>query len=334
MLEPYYLIDASIYIFRSYFGLPENWYSQKSGLGLSQEGDVGQESYPTQAVYGYLDFLLTLLEAESPNYIAAAFDESLGTCFRNTVYPEYKANRVLPDPALAFQLNACVEVTRLLGVTDFASKTHEADDIVGTLAKIGRESGHQIIVISGDKDLSQLIVSDDVAWDFGRGEPQDRCMVKAKLGIWPEQIADYLALVGDSIDNIPGVPGVGPKTAAALLGHFSDIETLLNAGERVAELPIRGAKQLPAKIESYREQILMSQKLTVIAEDVPMLSVKNLEIIKNGSIESNSALMRRSIDMDKLALFCEAMGLPDRFLIRADKISVPPQKVYQQGRTE
>ena len=267
MPEPYYLIDASVYIFRSYFGLPENWYSQNSGHGLSQESHIGQESYPTQAVYGYLNFLLTLLEAESPNYIAAAFDESLGTCFRNTIYPEYKANRVLPDAALAFQLNACVEVTRLLGVASFASETYEADDIVGTLAKVGRESDHKIIVITGDKDLSQLIVS--------------------------------------------------------------DIETLLKAGERIADLPIRGAKQLPVKIKSYREQILMSQKLTVIAEDVPMVGFENLGIQKSGSIGGNSALMRKSIDMDKLSLFCESMGLPDRFLIRADKISVP-----QQGCTE
>ena len=315
MPEPYYLIDASVYIFRSYFGLPENWYSQNSGHGLSQESHIGQESYPTQAVYGYLNFLLTLLEAESPNYIAAAFDESLGTCFRNTIYPEYKANRVLPDAALAFQLNACVEVTRLLGVASFASETYEADDIVGTLAKVGRESDHKIIVITGDKDLSQLIVSDDVTWDFGKGEPQDRFIVKEKLGVWPEQLADYLALVGDSIDNIPGVPGVGPKTAAALLVHFSDIETLLKAGERIADLPIRGAKQLPVKIKSYR--------------DVPMVGFENLGIQKSGSIGGNSALMRKSIDMDKLSLFCESMGLPDRFLIRADKISVP-----QQGCTE
>ena len=324
MPEPYYLIDSSIYIFRSYFGLPENWYSR-------QESEVGQRGYPTQAVYGYLNFLLSLLEAESPNYIAAAFDESLGTCFRNSIYAEYKANRVLPDTALAFQLNACVEVTKLLGVAGFASKTHEADDIVGTLAKAGRASGHKIIVITGDKDLSQLIGNDDVAWDFGKGEPQDRFMVKGKLGVWPEQLADYLALVGDSIDNIPGVPGVGPKTAAALLGHFNDIETLLKAGERIADLPIRGAKQLPAKIESYREKILMSQKLTVIAEDASMAGFENLEIQKSGSVGGNSALMRRSIDMDKLSLFCESMGLSDRFLIRADKISVPQQEICQQG---
>ena len=155
MPSPLYLIDASIYIFRHYFGLPDNWHSQ--------------DGYSTQAVYGYLKFLLSFIEEESPEYIAAAFDESLGNCFRNQIYPAYKANRVLPDEALAFQLNACVEVTGILGITGLASDTHEADDIIGTLAKRGRQmNGRQIIVVSRDKDLMQLVGANDVIWDFGQ----------------------------------------------------------------------------------------------------------------------------------------------------------------------
>ena len=292
----FYLIDASIYIFRAYFSLPENWRSE--------------DGYPTHAVYGYLNFLLNLLEQESPEFIAAAFDESLGTCYRNDIYPDYKSNRVLPDEALAFQLNACVEVTKLLGITGLASDTHEADDIVGTLAKVGRNQGHKIVVVSGDKDLAQLVSGQDVIWDFGKKDPQNREAVKERLGVWPEQVADYLALVGDSIDCIPGVPGVGAKTAMALLDHFPDIDALMTADPtEIVDLPVRGAKKLPAKIEEYREQILMARKLTLIADDAPVAATIG-----------SPQLQRQSIALGKLAEFCERMGLAGRLIARAEKV--------------
>jgi 5'-3' exonuclease len=298
ILSPLYLIDASIYIFRSYFSLPENWHSKR-------EGKAG---YPTQAVYGYLNFLLKLLEQESPNYMAAAFDESLGSCFRNDIYPDYKANRVLPDEALEFQLNACVEVTKLLGITGLASNTHEADDIVGTLAKAGRNQGHNIVVVSGDKDLSQLVIAEqDVIWDFGKKDPLNREAVKEKMGVWPEQVADYLALVGDSIDCIPGVPGVGDKTATALLNHFESIDDLLAVdNQKITDIPVRGAKKLPDKIAEYREQILMARELTVIAEDAPI---------------GQPQLQRQTIALDKLTEFCDQMGLGGRLIARAEKVN-------------
>ncbi|MDX2350550.1 MAG: 5'-3' exonuclease H3TH domain-containing protein [Porticoccus sp.] len=300
MFSPLYLIDASIYIFRYYFGLPENWHSQ--------------EGHPTQAVYGYLKFLLSLIDKESPEYIAVAFDESLGNCFRNQIYPAYKANRVLPDEALAFQLNACVEVTGMLGITGLASDTHEADDIMGTLAKRGRQvNGHQIIVVSRDKDLMQLVGPNDLIWDYGQAEPQDRMAVMGRMGVWPEQLADYLALVGDSIDNIPGVPGIGAKTAAALLKHFGSLNALLQAGELIGEVPVRGAKNLSAKIDAYREQILMARKLTKIAEDAPVGHV-------DMNPGPNRELKRQPIALDDLAAFCQRMGLGEYLLSKAERL--------------
>ncbi|MDX2349369.1 MAG: 5'-3' exonuclease H3TH domain-containing protein [Porticoccus sp.] len=300
MPSPLYLIDASIYIFRHYFAMPDNWYSR--------------EGYSTQAIYGYLNFLLTLIEKESPEYIAAAFDESLSHCFRNKIYPDYKANRALPDEALAFQLNACAEVTGILGITGFASNTHEADDIIGTLANRGRQRhGRQIIVVSRDKDLMQLVGPEDLIWDYGYAEPQDRMAVMVRMGVWPEQLADYLALVGDSVDNIPGVPGVGAKTAAALLKHFGSLHALLQADELIAEAPVRGAKNLPAKIGAYREQILMARELTKIAENAPM---DNVEI----NPEANVELKRQPVALNALTDFCQRMGLGERLLAKADRL--------------
>jgi len=292
MSHPLFLIDASIYIFRHYFAWPEKWHSQ--------------EGFPTQAVYGYLSFLLTLIEKQSPIYIAAAFDQSLGSCFRNRIYPDYKANRCLPDDALSFQLNACLEATRLMGIAGLASQTHEADDIIGTLAKQGREIGHRIIVLSGDKDLTQLIGPDDLIWDFGKSKPLGQKEVVDRVGVWPEQMADYLALVGDSSDNIPGVPGIGPKTACALLKHFGSLNVLLQAGDQINEVPVRGAKKLAEKIDSYREQIVLAKRLTEIADD---------------AVLGKPALQRRPIALDALDDFCQRMGLGDSPVGRAEKLT-------------
>ncbi|TNE80326.1 MAG: flap endonuclease, partial [Gammaproteobacteria bacterium] len=224
---------------------------------------------------------------------AAAFDESLGSCFRNDIYPPYKANRVLPDEALAFQLEACAEVTALLGVTRLASDSHEADDIIGTLAQGGRTEGQQVIVVSRDKDLAQVLGEGDLIWDFGRGEARDRDAVKRDLGVWPEQLADYLALVGDPVDGIPGVPGVGAKTAVALLGQFGSLDGVLAAGEKLAEVPVRGAAKLPGKIDSCRQQLHMARRLTAIAEDAPV---------------GEPQLRRGPLSLDGLVDFCRRMG--------------------------
>ncbi|MEZ5530055.1 MAG: 5'-3' exonuclease H3TH domain-containing protein [Porticoccaceae bacterium] len=291
-MAPLYLIDAYIYIFRPYFALPERWHSG--------------EGYPTQAVYGYLGFLLNLLEQQQPDYIAAAFDESLGSCFRNDIYPDYKANRVLPDEGLAFQLKACAEVTHLLGIAGLASDSHEADDIIGTLACKGRADGHPVMVVSRDKDLAQLLRDGDSIWDFGQGEPRDRAEIKRQLGVWPEQLADYLALVGDPVDNIPGVPGVGPKTAAAMLSHFGTLDAVLAAGERLLELPVRGAASLEAKIMEHRDRIKIARRLTAIAEDAP---------VQAGS------LRRQAPALDELREFCRRMGFGEGYFKRAARLA-------------
>src|SRR5690554_7126588 len=202
-LQTVYLIDASIYIFRAWFSISDDFSNNK-----------GQ---PTNAVYGFTGFLCSMLEQTKADHIAVAFDESLIESYRNDIYPQYKANRDPAPEELKRQFTWARDIAESMGLRCFGDDRYEADDLIGTLATHWRERGHPICVISSDKDLAQLIRERDIWWDFTRNLKLGRDKIKEKFGVFPEQIADFLALTGDSVDNIPGVPGVGPKSAAALL---------------------------------------------------------------------------------------------------------------------
>jgi 5'-3' exonuclease len=295
MLKPALLLDASITIFQYYFSMPDNWYSC--------------EDYPTAAVYGYTTFLIRLLEQEQPKHIAACFDESLGTCFRNQIYPNYKVSRPPADDALAFQLRACREITELFNISSFVSSRYEADDLLGTLVRLLRRSKAPIAILTRDKDLGQLLRREqDYLWDYSKGETTNRLGVHAKFGVHPEQMIDYLALVGDSIDDIPGVPGLGPKTAQGLLGHFGGIDQLFRGLHQVAELPIRGASKLSDKLIEFRQQISMARQLATIVDDI------DLDITR-GDLEWSPIY----IDNLQVKDFCQRMGFP-RLYARIEKV--------------
>jgi 5'-3' exonuclease len=151
-----------------------------------------------------------------------------------------------------------------------AHPRYEADDLIGTLVTEGREKGMPSTVVSRDKDLAQLIDRNDVFWDFaGRGKiTYDQ--IPDYFGVWPEQVADFLALAGDAVDNIKGVPGVGKKTATALLQHFGSLDKLYEQLGSVHEVNVRGAKSLGQKLETHREDALLARKLTGIACDAPI----------------------------------------------------------------
>jgi DNA polymerase I len=250
-----YLIDSSIYIFRSYFSLPDNWRAVDSG-------------HPTNAVYGFTGFLLDLLSNKSPEHLFCAFDESLRSGFRHDLCPDYKANRELPDEALAFQLNACRQLCRVLGIVEMASQTYEADDLIAAVAHKVRLENGQPVVVTRDKDLTQIIQSEDLYWDFGKAPPKTQRQVEKDLELGCQQMADFLALTGDSSDNIAGVPGVGAKTAKQLLMHYPDIQTILEHLDQLQDLPIRGAAKLADKLDSCREQLLLSKQLATIVTDI------------------------------------------------------------------
>jgi DNA polymerase I len=253
-----YLVDASVYIFRAYFSLPD---SLRDPRGV-----------PVQAAYGFTRFLVELLERERPRHIACAFDESLTSSFRNRLYPAYKANRALPPPELERQLYACRRASRALGVRDFASRRYEADDIIGTLAKRHRARNRPVTIVTRDKDLAQLVAPGDIFWDYGAGERHDVASLRAKLGVAPHQVADLLALAGDAVDNIPGVPGIGIKTAAMLLQEFENLPAVYANLERVALLPVRGAKGIAVRLAAGHDLALLSRELATVHCDVPMKS--------------------------------------------------------------
>jgi 5'-3' exonuclease len=249
-LPPVYLVDASVYIFRAWFSMPDDF--------------VDEAGEPTNAVYGFSGFLCSLLEPTAAEFVAITFDESLSTSYRNEIYPDYKANRDPAPPELKRQFAWARSVAEAMGLQCFSDPRYEADDLIGTLATHWRERGHAICVVSSDKDLAQLIGEDDHWWDYSRNQKLNARQLTEKFGVKPGQMADYLALTGDSVDNIPGVPGVGPKSASALLGHFGGLDELFQRLEEVQHLSIRGAKSLQKKLEDNRAAAELARKLTVI----------------------------------------------------------------------
>jgi len=289
-----YLIDSSIYIFRSYFTLPDNWKSLDGG-------------YSTHAVYGFSAFLLDLLRNKHPDYLFCAFDESLGSGFRHQLCPDYKANRELPDEGLAFQLNACRQLCRVLGIAEMASDKWEADDLIGAVARNTRSVNGQPVVVTRDKDLTQIIEEGDLFWDFGKAPPKSQRQVEKDLELGCQQMADFLALTGDSSDNIAGVPGIGAKTARQLLLHYPDIDAILDHLDQLQDLPIRGAAKLADKLADHREQLLLARQLTTICSDID--EAPDLQQIA-----------WRGIYLDAFDLFCEEMGFGNSFSERARQL--------------
>ncbi|GAB3100523.1 5'-3' exonuclease H3TH domain-containing protein [Pseudomaricurvus hydrocarbonicus] len=303
---PVCLLDASIYIFRYYFSLPDNWFSE--------------DDYPTAAVYGYTAFLLNFLRQQRPQKMAACFDESLGSCFRNTLYPDYKCSRALPDDALAFQLQACQEITGILGIACFASETYEADDLLGTLMMNLHSQGEEqgIAVLTRDKDLGQLLLRpQDCLWDYVNEHQQARSFrddIHRKFGVWPEQMADYLALVGDSSDDIPGVPGIGQKTAQALLQWQPSIERIFAGLIDLPGLPIRGARSLPDKLALHSEQMVLSRCLADIVTDI--------DLVAEGYADVTLGLDISAVERERFASFCQKMGFGQGLMQRFDQMQL------------
>jgi len=249
------LVDASIYIFRA-------WYSVPADI-------VDRDGEPANAVHGFARFVCDLLGQAEGTEWAFAFDHSLGTSFRNEIYPPYKANRDLPAPEFERQFDACWSLLEAMGLPCFGEQRYEADDIIGSLLRAAHQRGKTVTIVSADKDLSQLLHPGDVLWDFARQRRYDASAIQQKFGVAPTQMVDYLALAGDPVDNIPGVAGIGAKTAAALLAHFGDLDSLLARLEEVPFLRVRGAASCAKRLRAGEQQALLSRRLVQICTDIP-----------------------------------------------------------------
>lgn len=253
---PLYLIDASVFIFRAYHSVPITV--------------TDADGSPVNALHGFARFLGDLIEQVKPQHIAVAFDATVVRSFRNELYPAYKANREPAPEDLKRQFHLCRRVCEGLGVRAFASSEFEADDIIGTLATRVRSVGQPVVLVTRDKDLSQLVRPGDVFWDYIGDERYGYEKIAARFGVLPERMPCFLALMGDAVDNIPGVPGIGRKTAATLFHHFESLAQLYADLQRVLRIRLRNAGFVVAQLQEHRERAFLARRLTEIACDVPL----------------------------------------------------------------
>ena len=248
--------DASMSVFRAWHSMPDEFHDA--------------DGWPTNAVHGFARFMLELLERERPGHIAIAFDEALDSCFRNALYPAYKANRDPAPPELKRQFAWCKALCEAVGLATLAHSDYEADDLIGSAVHRARGDGFRSVIVSADKDMSQLLAAHDEQYDFAKGVRWGADGVKARQGVHAHQIADYLALTGDAVDNIPGISGIGAKSAAVLLAHFESLDALLARIDEVPFLRLRGAAGMATRLREQREHALLWRQLTTIALDAPL----------------------------------------------------------------
>ncbi|MFV3377039.1 DNA polymerase I [Pseudomonas sp. NY11226] len=252
---PLVLVDGSSYLYRAFHALPP--LTTSKGM-------------PTGAVKGVLNMLKSLRKQYPDSLFAVVFDAKGGT-FRDAMFAEYKANRPSMPDDLRVQVEPLHASVKALGYPLLCVEGVEADDVIGTLARSAAAKGRPVIISTGDKDMAQLVDGHITLVNTMTGSVLDVAGVHEKFGVGPEHIIDFLALMGDKVDNIPGVPGVGEKTAVGLLtgigGGLSDLYANL---DKVPALAIRGAKTLPAKLEEHRDAAFLSYELATIKVDVPL----------------------------------------------------------------
>jgi 5'-3' exonuclease len=249
-----YLVDSSIFIFKA-------WHAS----GAEQ---LNLKRQPNQAFIGFSDFVYRLLTERAPEKLVFAFDESLRQSHRKSLYPQYKANRSPAPSELKRQFRWCQQWIELLGITKVSSDSWEADDLIGTLASLHRTPAMSIVILTADKDLTQLIHQGDLWWTFYGDKKLDYAGIVKKFGVRPEQIADQLALAGDKVDNIPGIPYVGVKTAANLLRKFGTLDNLRANLAEVGQMKFRYAGRVQQSLIEHESILDISSVLTRIVCEV------------------------------------------------------------------
>ena len=272
-----YVIDLTGYVFRAYHALPPMSTSRGE---------------PTHAVYGVTQMILALVNTQKPARLAVALDAP-GKCFRHEVYPEYKATRRAHPPDLDPQIERLAEVVDAYGIPVLSEPGFEADDLIATMVDRAREAGLEVVVVSADKDLLQLVGEGVIMYDTMRERIYGVPETIEKMGVRPDQLVDYLALTGDSSDNVPGVPSVGPKTAATLLGEHETLDRLY------AELDQVKRKGTRAKLEEHRADAMLSRQLVSLRRDAPV--EMDLEALRyGGADEARLRALFSELEMHKL----------------------------------
>lgn len=268
-----FLIDGTALAYRSYFAFIKNPLINSKGID-------------TSGIFGFTNSLIKILKKENPDAVTCVFD-TRGPTFRHKMFPEYKATREKMPDELRRQFPGIKEVVKAFNIAIVEKDGFEADDVIGTLAKWGETAGMEVIIVSGDKDFMQLVGKNIKMYSMGRGkfnsaEIVDKSRVVEKTGVEPDKIIDLLGLAGDTSDNVPGVPGVGPKTAQKLLSSYGSLEDALANAEE-----IKGEK-LRENLIKYREQAFLSKKLVTIDTDVPLDA--DIEQFKRKSIDREKVI--------------------------------------------
>ncbi|MFQ6757051.1 MAG: DNA polymerase I [Deltaproteobacteria bacterium] len=255
-LDPVYLIDGSAYIYRAYHAIAP--LTNKSGL-------------PTHAVYGFTNILLRVLREKTPKFLGIAFDVR-GPNFRHEMYPAYKANRPAMPDDLACQIPYIKEIVAAHNIACLERQGFEADDLIASAAKKLAAQGHSVIVVSGDKDLLQLVSESITVWDPMRDVFMNPAAVQKKYNIPVDRLLDFFALMGDSSDNVPGVAGIGPKTAEKLINQCGSLEGIYQHIETISQAKLR------EKLLAGRENAFLSRQLIALKDDLASPELKDYEI--------------------------------------------------------
>ncbi len=275
-----FLVDSSIFVFRAWYG-PESERVNLRGL-------------PNQAFIGFTDFVYRLLTEQAPSRIVFAFDESLAGSARKQIYPEYKANRSPAPEALKRQFAWCRQWLDGLGISNVSDECWEADDLIGSLARRHRSADLPLAILTADKDLAQLVSEGDWWWSYLDDKKLDYRAIGNKFGVRPQQIAEQLALTGDKIDNIPGIPGIGPKTAARLLRKYESLDNLRHHLHEVGEMKFRYAGRVQQALIENEALLDVGLQLTRINCAIDAMAEVRIE---RGEIDRDllSAVMHEQV---------------------------------------
>jgi len=249
-----FLIDGSSYIFRAFFAVP----SLNHSTGL-----------PTNAIFGFTNILLKFLKQHRPEYITVALDAGRET-FRNELFPGYKGNRPEAPADLIPQFPYFRRVLDALNIPLLELPGYEADDIIATLCRTLADQGCELVVVSSDKDLMQLVTKDIKLLDSAKDQWIGAAEVKIKFGVEPHRVVEVMGLMGDAVDAIPGVKGIGEKTASALIQEFGALENLFNRLDEVDAMHLRGASRVRKILAAGKDAAFLSRNLATVRRDLPL----------------------------------------------------------------